>query len=189
MGGIDLDPASCAIANTIVKAERFFTQEDDGLSQEWKGRVWVNPPYAARLVAQFAGKLVAEFRAGRVSSAVVLVNNATETRWFQSLADAASSACFPSRRLRFWHPDRPDGATGLQGQAVLYFGEDVQGFSRQFARFGAAAPLPPRGRPCAMCGEAMGPRRADAKTCGSRCRQRLRRVTPTGRASVTEGRR
>lgn len=44
MGGIDLDVASCAIANQQVKATSFFTKEDDGLSRNWYGRVHCNPP-------------------------------------------------------------------------------------------------------------------------------------------------
>ena len=44
MGGIDLDPASCRKANRHIKAERYFTQKDNGYLQDWHGRVFLNPP-------------------------------------------------------------------------------------------------------------------------------------------------
>jgi hypothetical protein len=45
-GQIDLDPASSVIANETVQATRFFTQADNGLSQDWKAnRVWLNHPF------------------------------------------------------------------------------------------------------------------------------------------------
>jgi hypothetical protein len=31
---------------TDVPAKRYFTIDDDGLSQEWCGLVWMNPPYS-----------------------------------------------------------------------------------------------------------------------------------------------
>lgn len=44
LGTIDLDPASCARANAIVRARVFYTKETNGLEQPWFGGVYVNPP-------------------------------------------------------------------------------------------------------------------------------------------------
>ena len=46
MGGITLDPASCAIANKTVKADTFYTKEDNGLILPWSGKVWMNHPFS-----------------------------------------------------------------------------------------------------------------------------------------------
>lgn len=44
LGAIDLDPASCAAANRIVKATRYFTASMRGELRRWAGRCWLNPP-------------------------------------------------------------------------------------------------------------------------------------------------
>jgi ParB family chromosome partitioning protein len=140
LGSIDLDPASTDVANRIVKAEQIFTAEDDGLRQQWDGRVWMNPPYAQPLITQFCEKLAASVRAGTVPAAVVLVNNATETQWFRAVADVAAALCFPAGRISYWYPDR-SSVTGLQGQTFLYIGPDVAAFCAQFAPFGFLAEI------------------------------------------------
>lgn len=140
MGGIDLDPASSAIANEIIKATTYHTSEDDGLSKNWAGHVWMNPPYSSELISKFTSKLCEHFNAGEIIEAIVLVNNATETGWFQEMAELASAICFPKGRVKFWHPER-ESAAPLQGQAVLYLGKQAKKFSAAFADFGFTVSL------------------------------------------------
>jgi phage N-6-adenine-methyltransferase len=135
LGEIDLDPASSERANEIVNAATFYTAEDNGLEQEWTGRAWMNPPYASDLIGPFTEKMAQSYEGGEVEAAIVLVNNATETQWFQRLAGVAKAICFPERRVRFWNTDGDLGAP-LQGQAFLYLGEDADAFTEQFMEFG-----------------------------------------------------
>ena len=140
LGAIDLDPASSDIANKTVGATTYYTSDDDGLQQDWHGRVWMNPPYAAGLIDRFSEKLAYHVGNGDVSEAIVLVNNATETVWFGRLVEVAAAVCFPRSRVRFLRPDGEMGAP-LQGQAVLYIGTHVDKFRHVFSDAGWTAAI------------------------------------------------
>jgi phage N-6-adenine-methyltransferase len=135
MGSIDLDPASSEIANKTVGAGHIFTKEDNGLERQWGGNVWLNPPYAQPLMGQFAEAVAAKFKAGEIAQAIILVNNATETAWFARMASVASAICFPLSRIKFLDPDGKPGAP-LQGQAILYMGDNRESFYKNFSHFG-----------------------------------------------------
>lgn len=134
MGSIDLDPASSAEANKIVNATEFFSQEDNGLEKDWYGNVWLNPPYASKLIGQFIDKMCSEFENGNVNQACVLVNNATETKWFQKIGEVSTAILFPAGRIKFWHPNKE--SMPLQGQALLYLGDNKEEFEDIFSKFG-----------------------------------------------------
>jgi phage N-6-adenine-methyltransferase len=136
MGQIDLDPASSEIANKTVQATTFFTKSDDGLKKEWHGNVWMNPPYAQPLMSQFAEAVAFKHESGEINQAIVLVNNATETQWWQRMASCSSAVCFPKTRIRFLDPDGNPGAP-LQGQSILYFGKNKSAFVEEFSKYGA----------------------------------------------------
>lgn len=136
MGDIDVDPASSEIANKIVKAKIYYTAQNDGLTKPWIGRIWMNPPYSQPLIVRFSETFVKKYKDTEVKEACVLVNNATDTTWFQMMLEICDKVCFIKGRIRFL--DIKEEATGapLQGQLILYFGKNVQKFSGKFNKFG-----------------------------------------------------
>ena len=136
MGSIDTDPASNDIANKVVKAEKYYTIETDGLSHDWTGNVWMNPPYSSDLISRFVEKL--KEQRVNYNQAIILVNNATETQWFYEIVKIASAVCFPKSRVKFYMPDGKTGAP-LQGQAVLYVGNNPEKFISAFGGIGWTA--------------------------------------------------
>lgn len=136
MGSIDTDPASNEIAQKTVKAGTYYTAETNGLDKDWCGNVWMNPPYASDLIGKFIDKLIEE--RSNYNQAIILVNNATETEWFNKIISIASAVCFPKSRVKFYMPDGKTGAP-LQGQAVIYIGDNIAAFFKAFSGIGWCA--------------------------------------------------
>ena len=134
LGSIDLDPASSEQANEIVRAEKYFTKDDDGLVQDWSGNVFLNPPYKQPLVAQFTAKLIESHESGDVNAAVLLTNNSTDTKWWQHAAMASTAACFTAGRIKFYRDKEYDAPTN--GQVFLFFGRGSNSFVREFEQYG-----------------------------------------------------
>jgi len=134
LGGIDLDPASCAEANKTVMAETYYDANQDGLSQPWRGRIFLNPPYGSA-GPPFIERLISELKSGNVTEAVVLVNShATETSWFQPLFGGV--LCFTDHRIDFVSPTGEAQCGSTHGSCFVYFGDNEKDFIRIFRNFG-----------------------------------------------------
>ena len=134
MGHIDLDPASSWVANQRVRAGTIFTADDDGLSREWFGNVWMNHPFGRGNNTRWIEKLVAEHRAGRVAQACCITYASTSERWFGPLYDFP--ICFIEGRVDYLKPDGTPGGGVSKGSCVTYFGTDVRRFVEVFGQYG-----------------------------------------------------
>lgn len=141
MGGIDLDPASCETAQEVVRAERWYGVDDDGLDRNWSGRVWMNPPYSLKgeyALDVWITRLQRDFRSGAVDEAVMLINNVADSQAGASALAESSAACFTCPRLKFKRPGAMDANPPL-GQMILLYShreEAVAEFARVFGGIG-----------------------------------------------------
>lgn len=133
MGGFDLDPASNDIANKTIKATTYYTAETNGLDKEWRGRVWLNPPYGP-LMPKFITRLEEHYQEGKVTEAVAVVNaNSLITLWFTPLWKYIM--CFPARRINFNTPDG-EAYSATHGTIFVYLGPQERRFYDEFKPFG-----------------------------------------------------
>lgn len=135
MGEINLDPASNKKANEWIEADEFFSLENSAFLHQWHGKVWMNPPYS-RIIKDFVYKLVDEFYENRVSEAIVVTNNGTDTQWFHRLAGASSAICMVKGRIGFQNADGARINNNNKGQIFTYLGPNPDAFRREFEQYG-----------------------------------------------------
>jgi len=102
-GPFDLDPCA-TVFNT--KCKYFFTEQDDGLAQDWGGHtVFVNPPYG-RGIKAWIKKGYEEVESGDPGTRVVMLIPArTDTKYWHDYVMKASEIYFVKGRLKFGDSD------------------------------------------------------------------------------------
>ena len=68
----------CALPEN-AKCEKYYTPENNGLSQNWDGIIWCNPPYGRQIGSWVRRALFASVAGNTV---VMLLPARTDTRWF-----------------------------------------------------------------------------------------------------------
>jgi len=90
VGGFDLDPASGA--EEEPHAEIQYTKDDDGLNQDWFGRVFCNPPFSNK--TDWIEKAIYEVEDGDAELVVMVLPVGTSTTWFHNLVTQATAVAF-----------------------------------------------------------------------------------------------
>jgi DNA N-6-adenine-methyltransferase (Dam) len=152
-GVITLDPASEDNGNKIVRADWFYSELNNGLSEEnaWHGNVWLNPPGDKRgeLPKRFWRRLLNEWIAGNVKQACFLLFSLNQ---IQTLQDVVPPTNYPTlffrKRLQFLNADTLQPAKQpAQANALVYLPPKTQNaynsgsyavrFKENFGKYGA----------------------------------------------------
>lgn len=89
------------------KCEKYYTEEQDGLKQDWSGEVvFCNPPYG-REVAKWVRKCFNEVYRGKCKCAVMALPARTDVRWFHEYIYNKSEIRFVKGRLKFGGQTQP----------------------------------------------------------------------------------
>ena len=122
---IDLNPLSTAEENELVQAQHFWTKDDEPLSKQWNGKVFLNFTFKADLMP-ITQKFLEELDSGRVEQVMILANNILESSWCQLLLKRANIVCHLTPRVQFINNDE---------QTALKLGQSLYGFAVDETRF------------------------------------------------------
>lgn len=106
VGRIDLDPCSPGKLHSRVPAARHYTAREDGLMRDWRGRVFMNPPYG-RTIGRWVAKARSEVEAGHAEWVIGLVPARTDTRWWHDHVAGEAHAWLLRGRLAFGDATTP----------------------------------------------------------------------------------
>lgn len=140
IGHINIDPASCEYANSIVDADVFYDYRQDGLKHKWYGSGWCNPPYgiikgmAYGYQQLFSYKAVEEYNAGRLKQMILLLNGLSPYRgWFKELE--GHPMCLYEHNVVYYNKDTEKLKHGF-GSCFLYIGPSEDTFYDVFSPYG-----------------------------------------------------
>jgi hypothetical protein len=135
LGHFDLDPCAPELdVRPWPTAKHHYSKSQDGLSQPWSGRVWLNPPFGREAV-KWLRKLVAH------GNGIALVPARTETAMFyETVWNAAHAVCFIKGRPHFHYVtgERAAANSGAPIALVAYGYDNVSALHR--ANIGKVVP-------------------------------------------------
>jgi hypothetical protein len=119
LGPFDLDPCA-ADPRPWNCADTSWCEALDGLSRDWFGMVWLNPPFDRYQVRDWILRLWDHGRG------ICLVHARTEAEWFRPIWRGSSAILFLDKRIKFCRPDGTVQPANSGAPPVLAaFGEEA----------------------------------------------------------------
>lgn len=117
LGQFDLDPCT-PIEPPFVHAKTNYSIIDDGLTKEWFGRVYMNPPYG-RGMEKWMEKLKNH------GNGIALIFARTETKcFFEHVWDDAHAVLFVKGRIKFYNIDGVQKGTPGAPSIFIAYGKN-----------------------------------------------------------------
>ena len=114
----DLDPCAPVGGVPWIPATRHYSIEDDGLNQEWVGKVWLNPPYGKHTLSWLS-------KMHNHRNGVSLVFARTDTKWYHDYVAKADAILFLKGRIKFVDGLGKTGGSGAgSGSMLIAWGDD-----------------------------------------------------------------
>ena len=130
LGEFDTDP--CSPLNRPWDTARIhYNIDDDGLAQEWHGRVWLNPPYGPGM-DKWLLRLAKHSGGG-----LALIFARTETRaFFSEVWDKADALLFFRGRIKFCTPDGIEAQAAQSPSVLIAYGKEEVKVLERVAHWG-----------------------------------------------------
>jgi len=152
LGTIHIDPCSSLLANKAIKANAFFSAEENGLDYFWAGNAYINPPSSCdgavcerrctcKLPFRFMEQMFEQFYEGNLDNAIYLGFNIGQLKYLSKCYYNPDDVRFviPHRRIRFVRPDGTPGKSPTQENFIMLLTNDLlirTRFDEEFSEYG-----------------------------------------------------
>jgi hypothetical protein len=112
LGPFDLDPCAATVRPWDCAAVNYLLPMN-GLAMDWRGLVFLNPPFDRRQVGLWIEKLANH------GNGIALLHARTETEWFRPIWQRADLILFLDQRIKFCRPEGTEQPANSGAPPVL----------------------------------------------------------------------
>ena len=119
----DLD---CCSYPETAKAPKYYTISDNAFTKDWKGTVWMNPPYGKSIPMWLEYAYYQSIK--HQNTIVCLISVRTDTKWFHEWA-VKGHIVFLKGRIKFLRDGREHSTAAFPSMLIIFNNDKIKTFS------------------------------------------------------------